>query len=261
MSLKDAAAAAIVSGSQHHGIGRRRRRDSWAGCRLLHICLPAVDESGIARATSACHVFGDYAQVFFVNTEPAWRRRGIGSAMTLEALRAAALSERSGHCSMRRTSVLRSTCDSDSRLWGCSRATRTPASPQRDLRPGSHAAYRLERGERAPDEHLREVRAVLAARRSRRSGGSVPSAVRAAASAATLRSPSASSTPRARSGVGPMLVETDLHASVDAGGSDADGGPVLFAAHVLQVRPGRHLRDPDLGEHLLPLERRRRTGR
>jgi ribosomal protein S18 acetylase RimI-like enzyme len=50
----------------------------------------AVDESGVVRATSACHVFGDYTQVFFVNTEPARRRRGIGGAMTLEALKAAA---------------------------------------------------------------------------------------------------------------------------------------------------------------------------
>jgi len=52
--------------------------------------LAAVDEGGVARATSACHVFGDYTQIFFVNTEPEWRRRGIGRAMTLEALRTAA---------------------------------------------------------------------------------------------------------------------------------------------------------------------------
>lgn len=50
----------------------------------------AVDEEGVAHATAACHVFGEYAQVFFVNTEPAWRRRGIGQAMTVAALRAAA---------------------------------------------------------------------------------------------------------------------------------------------------------------------------
>jgi ribosomal protein S18 acetylase RimI-like enzyme len=50
----------------------------------------AVDETGVARATSACHVFGDYTQVFFVSTEPAWRRRGIGGAMTAAALRGAA---------------------------------------------------------------------------------------------------------------------------------------------------------------------------
>jgi ribosomal protein S18 acetylase RimI-like enzyme len=49
-----------------------------------------VDETGAARATSACHVFGEFAQIFFVSTEPAWRRRGIGSAMTAGALRSAA---------------------------------------------------------------------------------------------------------------------------------------------------------------------------
>ena len=52
----------------------------------------AVDESGIPRATSGCVVFGEYARIFFVNTEPGWRRRGIGRAMTVEALRAAASS-------------------------------------------------------------------------------------------------------------------------------------------------------------------------
>jgi ribosomal protein S18 acetylase RimI-like enzyme len=50
----------------------------------------AVDETGVARATSACHVFGEYAQIFFVSTEPAWRRQGIGGAMTAGALRGAA---------------------------------------------------------------------------------------------------------------------------------------------------------------------------
>lgn len=50
----------------------------------------AVDEAGVARATSACHVFGEYTQVFFVSTEPSWRRRGIGTAMTAAALRGAA---------------------------------------------------------------------------------------------------------------------------------------------------------------------------
>jgi ribosomal protein S18 acetylase RimI-like enzyme len=52
----------------------------------------AVDEWGIPRATSGCDVFGEYARIFFVNTEPGWRRRGIGRAMTVEALRAAAAS-------------------------------------------------------------------------------------------------------------------------------------------------------------------------
>jgi hypothetical protein len=52
----------------------------------------AVDEGGVARATSGCDVFGDYARVFFVNTEPGWRRRGVGAAMTVAASRAAAFS-------------------------------------------------------------------------------------------------------------------------------------------------------------------------
>lgn len=50
----------------------------------------AVDDAGVARATSGCDVFDEYARVFFVNTEPGWRHRGIGRAMTVEALRAAA---------------------------------------------------------------------------------------------------------------------------------------------------------------------------
>jgi ribosomal protein S18 acetylase RimI-like enzyme len=50
----------------------------------------AVDAKGVAHATSACHVFGEYAQIFFVNTEPEWRRRGIGTAMTRAAVEAAA---------------------------------------------------------------------------------------------------------------------------------------------------------------------------
>ncbi len=52
----------------------------------------AVDEQRVARATSGCDVFAEYARLFFVNTEPAWRRRGIGRTMTAEALRAAASS-------------------------------------------------------------------------------------------------------------------------------------------------------------------------
>lgn len=50
----------------------------------------AIDKNGVACATSACHVFGEYAQIFFVNTEPAYRRRGIGQAMTIGAVAAAA---------------------------------------------------------------------------------------------------------------------------------------------------------------------------
>jgi GNAT superfamily N-acetyltransferase len=49
----------------------------------------AVDEHGNVHATSACHVFGPYAHIFFVSTEPGWQRRGIGRAMTVAALQAA----------------------------------------------------------------------------------------------------------------------------------------------------------------------------
>lgn len=49
----------------------------------------AVDSDGKVRATSGSGVFDEYATVIFVNTDPDWRGRGIGQAMTAEALRAA----------------------------------------------------------------------------------------------------------------------------------------------------------------------------
>jgi ribosomal protein S18 acetylase RimI-like enzyme len=49
----------------------------------------AVDNNGVVQATSGSGAFGSEANVFFVNTEPGWRRRGIGQAMTVAALRAA----------------------------------------------------------------------------------------------------------------------------------------------------------------------------
>jgi ribosomal protein S18 acetylase RimI-like enzyme len=41
------------------------------------------------RGTSGLGVFGAYASVMFVNTDPALRRRGIGRGMTSAALHAA----------------------------------------------------------------------------------------------------------------------------------------------------------------------------
>jgi ribosomal protein S18 acetylase RimI-like enzyme len=49
----------------------------------------AVDGDGTVRATSGCGVFGQHATIVFVNTDVHWRRRGVGQAMTAQALRAA----------------------------------------------------------------------------------------------------------------------------------------------------------------------------
>jgi ribosomal protein S18 acetylase RimI-like enzyme len=46
-----------------------------------------LDADGVVRATSASTVYGEDATVTFVNTDPAWRGRGIGTAMTALALR------------------------------------------------------------------------------------------------------------------------------------------------------------------------------
>jgi ribosomal protein S18 acetylase RimI-like enzyme len=50
----------------------------------------AVDDGGTVRGTSGCDAAGGDAGVLFVNTDPAWRGRGIASAMTVAALRSAA---------------------------------------------------------------------------------------------------------------------------------------------------------------------------
>jgi ribosomal protein S18 acetylase RimI-like enzyme len=51
--------------------------------------MAAVDAEGVVRGTSGWGAFGAYARVMFVNTDPGWRRRGIGLAMTSAALHAA----------------------------------------------------------------------------------------------------------------------------------------------------------------------------
>ena len=49
----------------------------------------AVDRDGAVRATAGSGAFGQEATVLFVNTQPDWRGRGIGRAMTAAALRSA----------------------------------------------------------------------------------------------------------------------------------------------------------------------------
>ena len=50
----------------------------------------AVDDDDTVRGTSGSRTFLSEAYVFFVNTDPAWRRRGVGLSMTAAALRSAA---------------------------------------------------------------------------------------------------------------------------------------------------------------------------
>ena len=51
--------------------------------------MAAVDAAGDIRATAGSGAFGIHASVIFVDTDPGWRCRGIGSAMTSAALHAA----------------------------------------------------------------------------------------------------------------------------------------------------------------------------
>lgn len=48
--------------------------------------LCALDGEGAVRATSGSTTFGTEGHVFLVNTDPGWRGRGIGQAMTAAAL-------------------------------------------------------------------------------------------------------------------------------------------------------------------------------
>lgn len=50
--------------------------------------LCALDRHDAVRATSGSITFGTEGHVFFVNTDPDWRGRGIGQAMTAAALQA-----------------------------------------------------------------------------------------------------------------------------------------------------------------------------
>lgn len=62
-------------------------------------CLTERRAAGISlRGTSASRTFVSDAYVFFVNTDPGWRRRGVGLSMTAVALRSAAESGATRAC-------------------------------------------------------------------------------------------------------------------------------------------------------------------
>ena len=58
----------------------------------------AVDDDGVVRGTSGSRIFCSEAYVFFVNTDPGWRRRGVGLSMAAAALRFAAESGATRAC-------------------------------------------------------------------------------------------------------------------------------------------------------------------
>lgn len=60
--------------------------------------LAAVDAHKAVRATAGYRVTGPDATVLLVNTDPAWRRRGVGRAMTAAALQAAAAAGAASAC-------------------------------------------------------------------------------------------------------------------------------------------------------------------
>jgi GNAT superfamily N-acetyltransferase len=89
--LVDAAAVAVAADSDivDTPVVFARFLESLPGSVRL---FAAIDEGGVVRATSGCDVFGEHTRVLFVNTDPRWRGRGIGGAMTAAALQAAARS-------------------------------------------------------------------------------------------------------------------------------------------------------------------------
>jgi GNAT superfamily N-acetyltransferase len=87
--LEDAIAAAALAAPSI-------ARDPAAFAEYLRLLPPpfrffvAADGDGAARATAGSAAFGEEATVIFVNTQPEWRGRSIGRAMTAAALHAAA---------------------------------------------------------------------------------------------------------------------------------------------------------------------------
>lgn len=82
-------AVAAASGADPHITDPQALADHLRSLPRAFRLRVATDGAGVIRATSGSAAFGAAASVIFVNTDPAWRRRGIARAMTAVALRAA----------------------------------------------------------------------------------------------------------------------------------------------------------------------------
>lgn len=89
--LETAAAACVAAGGAPPGM------DSSQLAELLQHGLPAassviaaVGDHDVVRGTAAGTAIGTHCAVMFVSTDPAWRGRGVATAMTARVLRAAA---------------------------------------------------------------------------------------------------------------------------------------------------------------------------
>ena len=89
IDLPAAIAVAVVADPNTSAQAPTQMLDQFRAMRPQPSIGAAVDTDGIVRATCGVRVTGPDASVFFVNTDPAWRRRGIGRAMTAQALRTA----------------------------------------------------------------------------------------------------------------------------------------------------------------------------
>jgi GNAT superfamily N-acetyltransferase len=88
VALEDAVAAVVLAAPGVDPQGLTAFLQSLPEATQL---LAAVDSEGRVRATSGWQLSGRHARIILVDTDPAWRGRGIGTAMTSAALQAAQL--------------------------------------------------------------------------------------------------------------------------------------------------------------------------
>jgi GNAT superfamily N-acetyltransferase len=86
VALEDAVAAVVVANPEEDAEALTVFLRSLTRTTQL---FAAVDADGIVRATSGWQLSGRHVRVLLVDTDPAWRGRGIAKAMTSAALHAA----------------------------------------------------------------------------------------------------------------------------------------------------------------------------